>query len=99
MRLDLLQALNRKSLLQMQTPFRSASEIMLALTEELGEIAQEVALFERVGSKAEWERSPQVERMAEELAQLINLVAVLANHYEIDLSSALVASWAQEVPR
>jgi NTP pyrophosphatase (non-canonical NTP hydrolase) len=81
----------------MKTPFRSASEIMLALTEELGEIAQEVALVEQIGSKAEWERSPQVERMAEEMAQLINLIAVLANHYEIDLNRALAASWAQEV--
>jgi NTP pyrophosphatase (non-canonical NTP hydrolase) len=95
--LDLLQTLNRESLLLMKTPFRSASEIMLALTEELGEIAQEVALVERIGSKAEWERSPQVERMAEEMAQLINLIAVLANHYEIDLNRALAASWTQEV--
>jgi NTP pyrophosphatase (non-canonical NTP hydrolase) len=31
----------------------SGTEIMLAITEEIGEVAQEVALLERVGFKSE----------------------------------------------
>mgnify|MGYP000900421700 CR=1 FL=1 len=31
--------------------FKNSGEIMLALTEELGEVAQEVALLEMIGSK------------------------------------------------
>ncbi|RIK43373.1 MAG: hypothetical protein DCC55_05810 [Chloroflexi bacterium] len=96
MDLDLLQRLNHESVRQMKTPFRSASEVVLALTEELGEIAQEVALLERVGSKSQWDKSPSVERLAEEMAQLTNLIAVLANHYEIDLAGTLANSWTKE---
>lgn len=35
-----------------QKGFKNAAEITLALTEEIGEVAQEVALLERIGSKA-----------------------------------------------
>jgi NTP pyrophosphatase (non-canonical NTP hydrolase) len=86
MDLRTLQDLNRKSVNEMKAPFRSGPEVLLALTEELGEVAQEVALLEQVGSKAEWVKQPSVDRLAEELAQLLNLVAVLANVYKIDLT-------------
>lgn len=71
----------------MEAPFQSGAEVVLALTEELGEVAQEVALLEQVGSKAEWNKQPSVDRLAEELTHLLNLVAVLANVYNIDLSN------------
>jgi hypothetical protein len=36
----------------LENPFRSSTEIMLTMTEELGEVATEVALLEQIGSKA-----------------------------------------------
>ena len=66
-------------------PFKNPSEIMLAATEELGEVAQEVALLERVGTKMEWTKEPSVERLANEITNALNCLISLANHYEIDL--------------
>lgn len=55
------------------------------MTEELGEVATEVALLERVGSKAAWRKEPDVGRFAEELTHLLNKTLALANHFEINL--------------
>ena len=66
-------------------PFRSPTEIMLAATEELGEVAQEVALLERVGMKALWEKQGDVERLGTEVTHTINCLLALAHHYGIDL--------------
>ena len=68
-------------------PFRNPSEIMLAATEELGEVAQEVALLERVGTKANWTKEPSTERLGNEITNAINCIVALANHYDIDLDS------------
>lgn len=68
-------------------PFKNPQEIMLALTEELGEVAQEVALLEKVGNKANWEKEPSKERLTKEIRDLLNCVIVLSNHYEIDLEN------------
>ncbi len=70
---------------KMSNPFRSAQEICLAITEEMGEVAQEVALLEKVGTKAEWEKEPSKERLGKEIIQLLNCVVSLANHYNINL--------------
>lgn len=43
---------------EMNKPFRSAPEIMMAIVEELGEVAQEISLIEQIGSKAEWQKKP-----------------------------------------
>jgi hypothetical protein len=40
--------------IRQETPFVSGIEIMLALTEELGNVASEVALIEQIESKTEW---------------------------------------------
>ncbi len=66
-------------------PFKNASEIMLAATEELGEVAQEVALLERVGTKAQWDKEASTERLGGEISNTINCLVALANHYELDL--------------
>ena len=66
-------------------PFRSGTEIMLAIAEEAGEVATEVALLERVGTKAGWEKEPSTARLAEELTHLLNLTVALANFYGVDL--------------
>jgi NTP pyrophosphatase (non-canonical NTP hydrolase) len=70
---------------RMPHPFRSAAEMMLTITEELGEVATEVALLERIGTKAEWDKQPRRERLAEEMIHLLNMIFTLANHYQIDL--------------
>lgn len=70
---------------KMANPFKSGSEICLAITEEVGEVAQEVALLEKVGTKATWQKEPSKERLANEITQLLNCVVALANHYDIDL--------------
>ncbi len=66
-------------------PFKNPQEIMLAATEELGEVAQEVSLLEKVGTKVNWEKEPSKERLAEEIRNTINCLAALANYYDIDL--------------
>jgi NTP pyrophosphatase (non-canonical NTP hydrolase) len=66
-------------------PFRNPSEIILAATEELGEVAQEVALLERVGTKSSWTKEPSKERLGNEITNAINCLIALANHYELDL--------------
>ncbi len=74
-----------------QPTFRSGPEIVLAITEELGEVAQEVALLERIGTKAGWVKDPSKERLAEEIGYLLNCVAALADFYDIDLDGVLSA--------
>jgi len=69
-------------------PFRSGAECITALVEELGEIATEVALLERIGTKAGWSKAPSTERLTTELVQLFNILITLANRYEIDLDRA-----------
>ncbi len=95
MKLDTIQKWNQLSAFEMKAPFRSSTEVMLALTEELGEIAQEVALLERIGSKVEWERSSSVSRLGEEMTQLFNLMFTLANFYAIDLDSLYTEKLAE----
>ena len=68
-------------------PFRNSSEIMLAATEELGEVAQEVALLEKVGTKSSWTKEPSKERLGNEITNTINCLVALANHYELDLDA------------
>jgi NTP pyrophosphatase (non-canonical NTP hydrolase) len=70
---------------KMKKPFGSTPEIMMAIVEELGEVAQEISLIEQIGSKAEWQKQPSKERLAEEMTHLLNVILTLANFYEIDL--------------
>lgn len=95
MKLQMLQAWNRQSVAEMKAPFRSGTEMMLALTEELGEIAKEVAQLEQIGSKVEWERLPSVARLGEEITHLLNLTCALANFYAIDLGTLYAAKLAE----
>ncbi len=68
---------------------QTAVEIMLAVIEETGEVAKEVALFEQVGNKVNWKRSANKELLAEEIAQLLVNVVSLASHYDIDIEMAM----------
>jgi len=69
-------------------PFRSPAEILVTRTEELGEVIKEVSLFERIGTKAGWEKAPSQADLTEEMIHLLNLLFVLANHYQVDLAQA-----------
>lgn len=80
---------------QMQQPFRSAAELMLTITEELGEVAKEVAQLEQVGSKVTWEREPSIERLGEEMTHLLNVIGLLANSYNVDLNTIYTTKAAQ----
>ena len=80
-----LQELQARTL---ENPFRSGTEVMLAMTEELGEVATEVALLERIGTKANWQKEPSTERLAEEIKHLLNCTFALANQFGIDLNEA-----------
>ncbi len=68
-----------------KNPPLSGAEFMLAATEELGEVAQEVALLEQIGSKAQWQKEPSLERLGTEISHALNCLIALANHYQIDL--------------
>jgi NTP pyrophosphatase (non-canonical NTP hydrolase) len=83
-----LQTRVQESTARMKVPHSSGAEFMLAATEELGEVAQEVALLERVGSKAQWQKEPSVESLGEEITHALNYLIALANHYQIDLEKA-----------
>ncbi len=85
MNLKELQQKVKASPVMTANPFKTSSEIMLAATEELGEVAQEVALLEKVGTKASWTKEASTERLGNEIANVINCIIALANHYEIDL--------------
>jgi NTP pyrophosphatase (non-canonical NTP hydrolase) len=91
MELIQLQKHTKNSVNQVKTPFGSGTEIMLALTEELGEIAKEVALLKQIGSKTEWHQGPSKANLAEEMIHAMNLLMALANHFELDLSQAYIA--------
>ena len=70
--------------------FRSSAECVTAMVEELGEVATEVALLERIGTKAGWTKAPSTESLTTELIQLLNTLVALANRYDIDLDRAYV---------
>lgn len=59
---------------------------MLALTEELGEVATKAALLEQVGSKSQWQKEPDAAYLAEEITHLLNNIFALADHFHIDLA-------------
>jgi NTP pyrophosphatase (non-canonical NTP hydrolase) len=88
MELGTLQAAVGEGMVRRKIAYRSGTEIMLMMTEELGEVATEVALLEQIGSKALWQKDPSVARLAEELTHLLNNTFALANHFDIDLSEA-----------
>ena len=63
---------------------------MLAVTEEIGEVAQEVALLERIGSKMHWQKTGSTERLSEEIMHAMNSLLALVNHYDLDLETVLI---------
>jgi len=64
-------------------------EILAAITEELGEVATEVSLFEQIGNKVNWKRKADKKLLEREIAQLLINVVGLASVYKIDVEEAL----------
>ncbi len=67
-----------------QSRFKNAAEIMLALTEEIGEVAQEVALLERIGSKTNWVKVGDRERLRTEISHAMNCLLALQEFYDLE---------------
>jgi len=68
---------------------QTSVDIMLGVTEEAGEVAKEVALFEKIGNKINWKRSPDKNLLAEEISQLLVNVISLASYYDINIDEAM----------
>lgn len=64
-------------------------EILAAITEELGEVATEVSLFEQIGNKVNWKRKADKNLLEREIAQLLINTISLASAYKIDVDEAL----------
>lgn len=62
--------------------FNNSIEIMLAITEEVGEVAQEIALLEKVGTKINWKNDASKARLLEEIDHVRNLLDLLEKHYQ-----------------
>lgn len=63
-------------------------EIFTAITEELGEVATEISLFEQIGNKINWKRKADKKLLAMEISQLMINIMSLASYYKIDIEDA-----------
>ncbi|MFT7328046.1 MAG: NTP pyrophosphatase (non-canonical NTP hydrolase) [Crocinitomicaceae bacterium] len=75
----------QKKIREHKVELMSPAEIMLAAAEEFGEVAQEVALLEQIGTKENWKKKGDKERLAEEIRHTMNCLAGLANYYNLEL--------------
>lgn len=74
---------------------RTALELALFLTEEVGEVARAVRKELALG-----DTKPETpEHLGEELVDVLNYVLDIANHYDIDLEQASRAKWAKNATR
>jgi len=80
-----VQERGKKMNIKPQTPV----EVLVGITEELGEVAKEVALFEKIGNKVNWKRNPDKALLSEEISHLLVNVVSLASHYEIKISEIM----------
>ncbi len=65
----------------------NAFDILARLTEESGEVAQEVRKMEKTGAKVFFDISTSKEKLADELVDVLNVIASIANFYDMDLSA------------
>lgn len=62
-----------------------AFDILARLTEETGEVAKEIRKLEKKGSKIYFNISTNKKRLADELIDVLNVIASFANFYGLDL--------------
>ena len=65
----------------------NAFDMLARLTEESGEVAQEIRKIEKKGSKVFFDLSAGKEKLADELVDVLNVIASIANFYDMDLSA------------
>ena len=68
---------------------QNSVEIMLGITEEAGEVAKEVALFEKIGNKINWKRAPDKALLEEEISHLLVNVVNLACYYDVNVNQMM----------
>ena len=59
-----------------------ALDMLARLTEECGEVASEIRKMEKKGSKAYFNLSTSREKLADELVDVLNVIASIANLYD-----------------
>jgi len=62
-----------------------ALDILARLTEECGEVASEIRKMEKKGSKIYFNISTSKEKLADELVDVLNVIASIANLYGLNL--------------
>ncbi|MCD6371741.1 MAG: hypothetical protein J7L39_03420 [Candidatus Aenigmarchaeota archaeon] len=62
-----------------------ALDILARLTEECGEVASEIRKMEKKGSKVYFNISTSKEKLADELVDVLNVIASIANLYGLNL--------------
>lgn len=65
----------------------NAFDILARLAEECGEVASEIRKLEKKGSKAHFNVTTSKEKLADELVDALNVVASIANFYELNLDA------------
>lgn len=63
----------------------NALDILARLTEETGEVASEIRKLEKKGSKSYFGITTDKEKLADELVDVLNTLASIANLYKLDL--------------
>jgi NTP pyrophosphatase (non-canonical NTP hydrolase) len=74
---------------------RPAADKMLLLTEEVGEVAKALRKELRMGA----EKPETTDHLAEELVDVLNYLADLANMFDIDLDQAFRNKWSKNASR
>ena len=67
-----------------------ASQVFVHLIEELGEISRHISAEEGYKAVGLGHEAPDKKELSREFAQCFSLFVQLANHYEIDLESAVL---------
>lgn len=62
-----------------------ALDMLARLTEECGEVASEIRKMEKKGSKVYFNISTNREKLADELVDVLNVIASIANLYGLNL--------------
>ncbi|PIU75478.1 MAG: nucleotide pyrophosphohydrolase [Candidatus Portnoybacteria bacterium CG06_land_8_20_14_3_00_39_12] len=65
----------------------NALDILARLTEEAGEVASEIRKIEKKGSKVRFELTSNKEKLADELVDVLNVIASIANLYDLDIEA------------
>jgi len=64
-----------------------ALDMLARLTEECGEVASEIRKMEKKGSKVYFSISTDKEKLADELVDVLNVIASIANFYGLNIDT------------